>query len=319
MSWPLRYFGQRVPERVSSAERATLIWLFDRTVGYLFSAWLADNRRLKGGHSGHSVAASVRFPPESRNQRNRARALLKAARARDPEALRRFTADPRVRASRDFSLHHAQLVIAREHGLASWAKLKAHVDAASFVLIALLDAANRALETDAKDALFCDSLARPLAGEVGIALHNATRTMTWPPDTQGAAPELSILTRYFDDALSDAVHRLSLREILILGLVRTRAPFACNGQQECDSSNSTTKRSSRPGKTCVSYVHSRHAIGERWWPICVTLGARSSSRQGSMSVAQRQCCLLGAWLFSMGPRWSESFARCGPFARLAAG
>ncbi len=151
------------------------------------------------------------------NQRNRARALLKAARARDPEALRRFTADPRVRVSRDFSLHHAQLVIAREHGFASWAKLKAHVDAASFVLVALLDAANRALETDAKNALYCDPLARPLAGEVGIALHNATRTMTWPPNTQGAAPELSILTRYFDDALSDAVHRLSLRQVLILG------------------------------------------------------------------------------------------------------
>jgi hypothetical protein len=63
------------------------------------------------------------------NQRNRARSLLKAARRGDPEAVRRFAAEPRVRASQRFALHQAQVVIAREHGFASWPKLKAHAEA----------------------------------------------------------------------------------------------------------------------------------------------------------------------------------------------
>ena len=68
------------------------------------------------------------------NQRKRARSLLNAARARDAQALHRFVAThpqlPRDSLADDTScltLHHAQLVIAREQGFASWAKLKAHI------------------------------------------------------------------------------------------------------------------------------------------------------------------------------------------------
>lgn len=66
-------------------------------------------------------------------QRKRARALLKAARAQDSDALARVAVilSNRARPSpadgaRTLSLHDAQLVIAREQGFASWARLKAH-------------------------------------------------------------------------------------------------------------------------------------------------------------------------------------------------
>jgi hypothetical protein len=60
-------------------------------------------------------------------------------RAKDPEALRRFSATlPRLAgqtaaavAAATRSLHEAQLVIAREAGFSSWPKLKAHIESVS--------------------------------------------------------------------------------------------------------------------------------------------------------------------------------------------
>ena len=74
--------------------------------------------------------------PNLEQQRKRARELLNAARANDPDALRRFAeAHPRLAgrsaaaiAAARLSLHDAQLVIAREYGFVSWPKLKAHID-----------------------------------------------------------------------------------------------------------------------------------------------------------------------------------------------
>ncbi|HEY3518540.1 MAG TPA: hypothetical protein VGL98_15935 [Gammaproteobacteria bacterium] len=70
------------------------------------------------------------------NQRKQARALLNAALAGDARALCRLAPlNPKrphsaVAADRQhWSLHHAQLVIARELGFKSWAKLKAHIEA----------------------------------------------------------------------------------------------------------------------------------------------------------------------------------------------
>ena len=98
------------------------------------------------------------------NQRKRARSLLNTARARDTEALQRFAAaHPRFDASTTddasrWSLH-AQLVIAREQGFASWAKLKAHVVSSTHpVMGALIAAADRALESECAEPLFRDSL-----------------------------------------------------------------------------------------------------------------------------------------------------------------
>lgn len=147
------------------------------------------------------------------NQRKRARSLLNAARAEDAHALRRLASLQR-KAGRTsaaerprWSLHHAQLVIAHELGFASWAKLKAHIESDNIALMgALVGAAGRALEAEIDKPLFVDPHARALAGKNGFELHRALRSTTWPPNAAGPAPEQSIITRYFDDALQAAMH-----------------------------------------------------------------------------------------------------------------
>jgi methyltransferase (TIGR00027 family) len=177
--------------------------------------------------SAPSVPAEQRRPPRLNleNQRKQARSLLNAARAGDARALRRLAPlNPKrphsaVAADRQhWSLHHAQLVIARELGFKSWAKLKAHIEANSGPLrLALVGAADRALETNGDEPLFVDPLARSLAGKRGLALHKELRSTTWPPHAAGPAPEHSILTRYYDDALQSAIAELALTQVVLLG------------------------------------------------------------------------------------------------------
>src|SRR5688572_14178897 len=100
--------------------------------------------------SAPSVLAELRRPLRLNleNQRKRARSLLSAARAGDAQALRRLAPlNPErphsaVAADRQhWSLHHAQLVIARELGFKSWANLKAHIEADKVALKGALVAA----------------------------------------------------------------------------------------------------------------------------------------------------------------------------------
>ena len=160
------------------------------------------------------------------NQRKQARSLLKAARAGDTQALRRLAAaHPRrgkdtaaARPAPRLALHHAQLAVAREQGFKSWATLKAHIESDNPALrLALVGAADRALEMDVERPLFVDPLARALAGKRGVALRNELRSTTWPPFAAGPAPEHSILTRYYDDALQSAVGELALTQVVLLG------------------------------------------------------------------------------------------------------
>jgi methyltransferase (TIGR00027 family) len=175
-----------------------------------------------------SVLAEQRRPLRLNleNQRKRARALLNAARAGDARALRRLEATVPVSqvrlnrtvtpAPRHWSLHQAQLVIARELGFASWAKLKAHIEADNVALMgALVAAADRALEAELDQPLFVDPLARSLAGKKGFEWHKKLRSTTWPPNAAGPAPEQSIMTRYFDDGLQTAVRELSLTQVVL--------------------------------------------------------------------------------------------------------
>lgn len=72
---------------------------------------------------------STRHLPESpslENLKKQAKTLLRAARDRDPEALERigpYFGDPAA-----INLQAAQLVLAREHGFASWTRLKRHIE-----------------------------------------------------------------------------------------------------------------------------------------------------------------------------------------------
>ena len=150
------------------------------------------------------------------NQRKQARSLLKAARAGDARALRRLAALHPPQESRDrWSLHHAQHAIARELGFTSWAKLKEHIEAEHDPLLSLLGAVNRALEAETDWPLFVDSLAHALAGKKGFVFHKQLGSTTWPPYAAGPAPEQSILTRYYDDALQAAVRDLALTQIVL--------------------------------------------------------------------------------------------------------
>jgi len=154
------------------------------------------------------------------HQRKRARALLKAARAQDPDALSRF-APSRSRAASTVSLHDAQRVVARENGFASWARLKSHIRSEALrhphMLSALLGATYLALETELPRPLFRDPLARSLAGQVGWSALAAMRHTRWPGYSSGPDPFVSILTRFFDDALRNVVTQSGITQVVILG------------------------------------------------------------------------------------------------------
>ncbi|GAA5184763.1 ankyrin repeat domain-containing protein [Rugosimonospora acidiphila] len=75
-------------------------------------------------------ARSLSDHPNLEHLRNQARALQRAVRRADPDALRRVVdrgvdlpADPT-----SFALHGAQLVLAREYGFASWPRLRRYLD-----------------------------------------------------------------------------------------------------------------------------------------------------------------------------------------------
>jgi methyltransferase (TIGR00027 family) len=174
-------------------------------------------------------AATRALPPNPNleQQRKRARALLKAARAHDAAALRRLAiVHPSLaRRSRgataaSVSLHDAQLVIAREYGFTSWAKMKAHIDTHAAMTpvgtTALVMAANRALESELEHPLYRDRFARQLAGPAGSATLLSMRRMIWPGFSTGPDPYLSIRTRYFDDALRRVARDASLTQIVLL-------------------------------------------------------------------------------------------------------
>ena len=68
--------------------------------------------------------------PSLEQLRKQAKELLKQLRAGDPTALTRARAqDPRLEPNDRFALADAQLVLAREYGFRSWARLKHHVEA----------------------------------------------------------------------------------------------------------------------------------------------------------------------------------------------
>jgi methyltransferase (TIGR00027 family) len=154
------------------------------------------------------------------HQRKRARALLNGARLRDAEAIARVRRAGAGDAEA-IALHDAQLVIARENGFSSWSKLKAHIRSEGLerplMLAARLMAANRAVETTRRDPLYRDPFAHELAGDDGWAAWHAVRQSSWPGYASGPDPFLTILTRFFDDALVSAVKKAAITQVVIVG------------------------------------------------------------------------------------------------------
>ncbi len=84
--------------------------------------------------------------PNLEQLKKQAKALLDAAKSRDADALRRFAALPSLSAkslddiaASDLALHDAQSVVAREHGFASWNKLREEVESRTLSFDAAVD------------------------------------------------------------------------------------------------------------------------------------------------------------------------------------
>jgi hypothetical protein len=84
--------------------------------------------------------------PNLEQLKKQAKSLLDAARARDPEALRRFAILPSLAGksaeeigATDLALHDAQSAIAREHGFASWNALREEVESRTLSFDAAID------------------------------------------------------------------------------------------------------------------------------------------------------------------------------------
>ena len=84
------------------------------------------------------MATTLPERPDLDQLRHRAKDLLRAARARNPDALHRFQAQLPLRPGVAVRLSAAQLVIAREHGFASWPALVAQIEAANAGLVGRL-------------------------------------------------------------------------------------------------------------------------------------------------------------------------------------
>ena len=174
----------------------------------------------------HRIAEPLPARPNLEHQRKRARALLKAARANDREALQRFRA---VRPNAldeppKLSLQAAQFVIACEYGFASWTKLKTHIGAMQISplgSLALVVAANRACETEHAQPLYRDPFARVLAGDAGMAfmarMRSALGSASGPLSQHDPDAYLSIRTRFFDDALQKVVGGAGITQVVVLG------------------------------------------------------------------------------------------------------
>ena len=84
--------------------------------------------------------------PNLEQLKKQAKSLLDAAKARDPEALRRFAILPSLSgksageiAASDLALHDAQSAIAREHGFPSWNALRDEVESRTLSCDAAID------------------------------------------------------------------------------------------------------------------------------------------------------------------------------------
>jgi ankyrin repeat protein len=130
--------------------------------------------------------------PDLDQQKKQARELLRAARAGDPAALRRFH-EHHPRGAGRLALADAQLVLAREYGFASWPRLKAWIDRVSrpgptrpYVL----------------DAAWYEGRARGLAEMHKGALPNAlAQIRAWHPSfTEASDAEIAAAELTLDDA-----------------------------------------------------------------------------------------------------------------------
>jgi uncharacterized protein len=95
----------------------------------IFFQPVVRTRAIAKGDLMSNPALSLPARPSLEQLRKKAKELLKAYRADDPSAVTRFQSHhPRAISEKGAALADAQLVLAREYGFPSWAKLKHHVE-----------------------------------------------------------------------------------------------------------------------------------------------------------------------------------------------
>ena len=85
-------------------------------------------------------------------------------------------------------------------------------------LTSLYVAAARAYETEHPQRLFVDPYARILAGEKGFNLFSELRGFSPGVSIDSPHPGISIRTRFFDEALFMAVHKLSIQQVVLVAV-----------------------------------------------------------------------------------------------------
>jgi hypothetical protein len=146
-------------------------------------------------------------------QRKRAKDLLRGIRAADREALSRLRAAADRRAAADVKLTHAQFVIARELGFASWREMRRHIDALTSARAAIghgpaPDAGTPTLH------LRCGS---DIQEELLRAGFTGDFLSLWDPFTVGpvssAADWIEVRARFLADGLIDVTYEEILRDL----------------------------------------------------------------------------------------------------------
>jgi ankyrin repeat protein len=107
----------------------------------LSSARIADAGHKEGGFMPKELPAS----PNLEHLKKQAKALLRAFAAKDPKAVKKFSA---LKLKAAPKLSHAQQIIAREYGFDSWTKLKNHVGAEAAAMNEAVGLARKALRDD---------------------------------------------------------------------------------------------------------------------------------------------------------------------------
>ena len=165
------------------------------------------------------------FRPDLEHYRKEAKALVREFRAGEPAARERASATLGARAGERFQLSDAQFVLAREHGLGSWAELRRAAENSPLVQLMRAERGEAVIESElsfgdgeAVRILVRKRLYRYLLSDLGRAVEKAGKPSGWREAAERAAQPMNVdrQGRVFVpahprglEALEDLVERLA--------------------------------------------------------------------------------------------------------------
>ena len=152
-------------------------------------------------------------------------------------------------------------------------------------------AANRALETEHASPLYRDPYARELAGEAGFDVLYSMRTAAGMGTFNGPDPYLTIRTRFFDDALLNAVRGSSIDQVVILAAGMDARAFRLEWPTQASGSSKSIETDVFTHKEAVLVAHEsrRHpAIAASCSGPGAAVGRPPSSARASIRRRRRR-------------------------------